>query len=124
MLNKFSHAFHIPGTLAANLNIRFTVPSDCCLVHVSAVASNDSDATITLGTSADTDGFLAACVIGDSATPVEKERADFDGALLTDAGKENPRLSDGDIFVIVLDYDGSAGTAADDVTIVLTFTEG
>ncbi len=72
----------MPGTLSANLNIRFTVPSDCTLVHVSAVASNDSDATITLGTSADTDGFLAACVIGDSATPVEKGIADFDGALL------------------------------------------
>ena len=124
MLNKFSHAFHIPGTLAANLNIRFTVPSPCSLVHVSAVASNDSDATMALGTSADTDGFLAACVIGDSNTPVEKERADFDGALLTDAGKENPRLDDGDIFVITIDYDGASGTAAQNVTLVLTFTEG
>ena len=124
MLNKFSQAFHIPGTLAANLNIRFTVPSPCSLVHVSAVASNDSDATMALGTSADTDGFLAACVIGDSNTPVEKERADFDGALLSDAGKQNPRLADGDIFVITIDYDGSSGTAAQNVTLVLTFTEG
>jgi hypothetical protein len=124
MLNKFTKAFHIPGTLTANINIRFTIPSPCSLVHVSAVASNDSDATMALGTSADTDGFLAACVIGDSNTPVEKQRADFDGALLTDAGKENPRLADGDIFVITIDYDGSSGTAADDLTLVLTFTEG
>ncbi len=122
--NKFAKAFHIPGTLAANINIRFTVPGPCSLVHVSAVASNDSDATISLGTSADADGFLVACVIGDSNVPVEKERADFDGALLSDAGKENPRLADGDIFVVTLDYDGATGTAAADMTLVLEFTEG
>jgi len=122
--NKFAKAFHIPGTLSANINIRFTVPGPCSLVHVSAVASNDSDATLALGTSADTDGFLAACVIGDSNTPVEKERGDFDGALLTDAGKENPRLADGTIFVATLDYDGASGTAGDDVTLVFEFTEG
>ena len=114
MLRKFTHPYHIPGTLSANLNIRFTIPSDCTLLHVSAVASNDSDATLALGTSADTDGFLAACVIGDSNTPVEKAIADFDGAL----------LSDGDIFVATLDYDGAAGTAAADVTPVFTFAEG
>lgn len=124
MLRKFSHAFHIPGTLAANVNIRFTVPSNCTLVHVSAVAANDSDATLALGTSADTDGFLAAAVIGDSNTPVEKAITDFDGALLSDAGSEPPRLSDGDIFVATLDYDGAAGTAAQDVTLVFTFAEG
>ena len=124
MLNKFTKSFHVPGTLTANLNIRFTLPGPCSLVHVSAVASNDSDATITLGTSADVDGFLAACVIGDSNTPVEKELADFDGALLTNAGSEYPRCADGTIFVVVLDYDGAAGTAADDFTLVLTFSEG
>ena len=122
--NKFAKAFHIPGTLAANINIRFAVPGPCSLVHVSAVASNDSDATLTLGTSADTDGYLTACTIGDSNVPVEKERGDFDGALLTDAGKETPRLADGTIFVATLDYDGAGGTAAQNVTLVLEFTEG
>ena len=124
MIRKFAHAFHIPGTLSADINIRFTVPSDCCLVHVSAVASNDSDATLALGTSADTDGWLAACVIGDSNTPVEKGIADFDGALLSDAGSEPPRAVDGTIVVATLDYDGDGGTAAQNVTIVLTFQEG
>ena len=57
-------------------------------------------------------------------TPVEKAIADFDGALLSDAGSEPPRLSDGDIFVATLDYDGAAGTAAQDVTLVFTFAEG
>ena len=123
-LNKFAKAFHIPGTLTANITIYFAVSAPCSLVHVSAVGSNANDATIMLGTSADTDGFLAAVAIGDSGTPVEKERADFDGALLTDAGKESPRLADGDIFVATLDFDGSAGTAAADVTLVFEFTEG
>ena len=126
MQRKFQQAYHIPGTLSADLNIRSTVPSNCTLVHVSAVASNDSDALITIGTSADADGFLASCVIGDSNTPVEKDLGDFDGALLTlgASDDEYPRLSDGDILVIALDYDGDGGTAADDVTIVLTFAEG
>jgi hypothetical protein len=124
MLNKFTMSFHVPGTLGANLNIRFTIPSPCTLLHSSAVASNDSAATLCLGTSADTDGFLVACVIGDSAVPVEKEIANFDGALLTRPGSEPPRLQDGDIFVAILDYDGASGTAAADFTLVLTFAEG
>ena len=124
MHRKFAHSIHVPGSLAADMAVYFTVPSDCTLVHVSAVASNDSDATLALGTSADTNGFLEACVIGDSGTPVEKEVADFDGALLSDAGSEHPRLQDGDIFAIVVDFDGAGGTAADDFTLVLTFQEG
>ena len=45
----FQQAYHIPGTLSANINIRFTAPFDCTLLHVSAVASNDSDATLIIG---------------------------------------------------------------------------
>jgi len=124
MIRKFVQAFHIPGTLTAGLDIRFIAPSNCTLRHVSAVASNDSDATLALGTSADENGFLEAAVIGDSQVPAEFELADFDGALLTEAGKDYPRISDGDVVVLTLDHDGAAGTAAADVTIVLTFAEG
>jgi hypothetical protein len=35
-----------------------------------------------------------------------------------------PSIDDGDVLVLTLDYDGSSGTAAADVTIVLTFSEG
>jgi len=122
MQRKFSHAFHIPGTLAADIDIRFTVPSDCTLVHVSAVAGNDSDATLAIGSSADTDGYLTATAIGDSNTPVEKETlSDFDGAL---ADSQYPHITDGTIVVLTLDHDGDSGTAAQNVTIVLTFVEG
>ena len=122
--NRLHQAYHIPGTLAANIAIQFTVEANMTLLHVSAVASNDSDATLEIGTSADQNGFLVAVVIGDSNVPVEFELADFDGALLGDPGNEYPRLVDGDIFTLDLDYDGSAGTAAANVTIVLTFSEG
>ncbi len=124
MIRKFVHTFHVPASLSADMDIKFTVPSDCSLVHVSAVASNDSDALITIGTSADADGWLASCVIGDSSVPVEKAVADFDGALLSDAGNEPPRAVDGTIVAIALDHDGAGGTAADDFTLVMTFVEG
>ena len=122
MQRKFSHAFHVPGTLSANLNIRFTAPSDCTLVHVSAVGSNANDGLLTLGSSADTDGYITSYSIGDSNTPVEKEAlTDFNGAL---AGSQYPDISNGDIVVAILDYDGAGGTATDDFTLVLTFVEG
>ena len=122
MNRVFQTAFHIPGTLAANLSIKWTAPFDCQLVHVSAVGSNANDATLAVGDSTDADGFITAYAIGDSGTPVEKEAlTDFDGAL---ADSQYPHISNGDIIALTLDYDGAAGTAADDVTIVLTFTEG
>jgi hypothetical protein len=124
MLNKFQNSFHIPGTLAANLTITLTVPSDCSLVHVSAVASNNSDATLKIGTSADDDGYLTATAIGDSGTPAEFDLDDFDGALLSNPGMEYPHLLDGTVLVLTLDYDGAAGTAAQNVTLVATFCEG
>ena len=60
MQRKFSHAFHTPGALAANVDIRFIVPSGCQLVHVSAVASNDSDCLITIGDGSDVDEHLTS----------------------------------------------------------------
>lgn len=122
--NAYPMTFHVPGTLAANVTLRFKMPFGATLLHVSAVAGNDSDATLQIGTSTDVDGILTATVIGDSGTPAEFERADFDGALLADPGWELPRLADGDIVQFLLDYDGSSGTAAQDVTIVATFLEG
>lgn len=117
MQRKFTHAFHVPGTVGADLVIMFTVPSDCQLVHCSAVASNNSDATLKLGTTSDGEAYLADGVIGDSNVPVEKTRADF-------IGGQFPRINDGDVFLATLDYDGGSGTAANDFTLVLTFVEG
>ena len=122
MNRVFQTAFHIPGTLSADVAIKWTAPFDCQLVHVSAVGSNANDATLEVGDSTDANGFITAFAIGDSGTPVEKEAiTDFDGAL---ADSQYPHIDDGDIIALALDHDGDSGTAAADVTIVLTFTEG
>jgi hypothetical protein len=122
MNRVFQTAFHVPGTLSADLSIRWYAPFACQLIHVQAVGSNANDATLAVGTSADADGYITAFAIGDSGTPVEKEAlADFDGAL---AGSQYPHVADGTIIALALDYDGASGTAAADITIVLTFTEG
>lgn len=117
MQRLFQTIFHFPGTLAANITPKWTSPINCTLIHVSAVASNNSDATLKIGTSADDDIFLVAAVIGDSGTPVEFERSSF-------VGTQFPRIADGDIIIVTLDFDGAAGTAAANVTIEMTFLEG
>ena len=116
MNRTFQQSYHIPGTLSANISIRFTAFTNMSLVHVSAVASNDSDATLKIGTSNDDDEFLAETTIGDSGTPSEFNWGDFID--------QYPRIEDGDIVVLMVDYDGDTGTAAADITLVLTFTEG
>ncbi len=110
--------FHIPGTLTANIVITFVLPFDCRVKHVGACASNDSDATLILGVSGDTSSILEAAVIGDSSVPVEKVQSDFASANPT--GK----LSKDEILVITVDFDGSTGTAANDLTVLLTLLEG
>jgi hypothetical protein len=110
-------SIHIPGTLAADVNWRWKVPYDCRIKHASAVANN-SDATLALGTSADSDAILAAAAIGDGRAPAEFAAADWAAA--------NPAavLNRGDVLVVTLDIDGNAGTAAQNATVVLTLLEG
>jgi len=117
MMRMFQQSYHIAGTLAANIDIRFKLPCDCSLVHVSAVASNDSDATLKIGTSTDDDAYLAASAIGDSNVPVERDRDDF-------VGGQFPHVTRGTSMAFALDFDGAAGTAAQNVTFVATFLEG
>ena len=102
------------GALSGNYTFYWTLPTGMTLWHVSAVASNDSDATLMLGDSGDTDQAMAAAVIGDSGTPVEFEFSDF----------TSPHFYDGDVFTATVDYDGASGTAAEDLQVVLTFLVG
>jgi len=125
MQRKFQTAFHVPGELSANLDIKWQAPSDCTLVHVSAVQSDADACGIEVGDSTDADGYISKFSCGVSGTPVEKEAlTDFDGAL---ADSQYPDIDDGDIIAIAVDYDyngGEGSGAASDVTIVLTFVEG
>lgn len=115
--SKFQQTFHVPGTLAANVDIRYTVPADCQLIHVSAVGSNANNGILDIGPSSDTDGYLDGVDIGDSQTPIEFGKSSF-------VNTEFPHIVKGTIVVITLDYDGAGGTATHDFTVVLTFTEG
>jgi hypothetical protein len=124
ILRKFTVEFHYAGSAAANVVFRWTVPSDCTLRHVSAVGSNANDATFTVGNSSAATAYLTAQSVGDSNVPAEKELADFDGTTITNPGKEYPHIADGTILAVAVDYDGATGTAVDDLTIVLTFSEG
>lgn len=125
MQRKSQVAFHVAGTLTADLAVRWTVPSNCTLVHVSAVASDANAAGLEVGSSADDNGYIQKYAIGVSGTPVEKQAlTDFDGDL---ALEQFPRIVDGTIIVLTLDFNyngGGAGAASDDVTIILTFLEG
>ena len=117
MFNTFMVPFYIPGTLAANHVIEFIAPFDMQLVHAQAHGSNANDATLMLGKSTDTDAYMAATAIGDSDAPAEFDRNDF-------INSQFPHILDGEIVVLTLDFDGSSGTAAANVVIILTFTQG
>lgn len=117
MQRTFQQTIHVSGTLGANVVHTCTVPFPMQLVEVSACASNDSDATIIIGTSSDTDAYLESAVIGDSGTPVVFTRTNF-------VGSQYPHIPDNTVVVVTVDYDGASGTAANDLSVVLTFTEG
>jgi hypothetical protein len=121
---RFTVTIHVPGALSADLNMRWTAPTNCTLLHVSAVASNDSAALLTIGDSADPDEYLTSCVIGDSNVPAEYDGDDFVDTSGNTHHLYYPRIVDGTVVCIALDYDGDQSTAAEDVTIVLTLAEG
>lgn len=112
------YSFHIPGTLTANITITWTAAANGRIKEISAVASNDSDATLIAGDSGDTDEYLASATIGDSGVPVVFTRANWATTNPTAAFVAN------DVIVLTLDFDGAAGTAAQNVTIVVTTIEG
>ena len=113
----FTHTYHVPGTLSANLAITFKVPCDCTLLHVSVVGSNTNNAQVKVGDSSDDARHLVFKDIGDGGAPAVFDRDDF-------VGGQYPRVATGDTLLITLDYDGASGTAAQNVTLVLTFAEG
>ena len=118
MLRKFTQTICIPGTLAAAVDYVATVPSACTIQHVSMVQSNAGDARVKIGLSTDDDVFLVYTDLGVSDVPVEL-------SVATDWRYDAlPHLAVGDILRIHVDHDGAAGTAAHDLTMVITFTEG
>lgn len=104
---------HVPGSLAANLVATVTADRNWKITHVSACASNDSDALIKIGNDANDDAYLESAVIGDSGVPVEFDRDDF-------VDEQFPTHEKGDVLIVNVDFDGDGGTAADDFSLVIT----
>ena len=117
MDKMFQVGFHVPGTLAANVTITWTTPCDLQLIHVSATGSGANDGKLTIGKIGSLAAYLASTAIGDSDAPVECDRDDF-------VDTQYPHIPKGTIMNIGLDFDGSAGTATPNFTVMLTFTEG
>lgn len=92
--------YFIPGTTAANHVMYCELPFQWTLLGVKACAINDSDATLALSGAA----TISAAVIGDGNPVYIQPTA--------------PAHIDADeLLVLTLDYDGSAGTAAQQVSI-------
>jgi hypothetical protein len=115
--NRLLFPVHVPGTLAANITFHFKAPFDLQLIGVQAVGSNANDATIKVGTTSDDDAYLLAASIGDSGAPVEFGKSNF-------VGTQYPHISDGTVILVTVDFDGSSGTAVQNLTVVLIFTDG
>lgn len=117
MMNHIVIPVHLHGTLAANASGRFSLPFGATLEAVQSVASNDSDATLLVGTTSTSNAYLTAHTIGDSEVPVTKSGSAF-------VGGQAPYIAAGTVLEWLLDFDGSAGTAAQNVTILFVFAEG
>lgn len=107
-----TYCFNVVGALAANYEWYTKLPFGLTITHVSAVGSNDGDATIKVGVSTDDDSVLTASVVGDSGAPAEYDDADFVSRA--------PHLAKGDILDVTIDYDGDSGTAVKDLQVVIT----
>jgi hypothetical protein len=99
ILFTFNHG----GTLNANKVMYCELPMPWTLLGVKASASNDSSATITVSGGA----TIAEAVIGDTADPAYLQPT-------------TPQPVDAnELVTVTLDYNGNAGTAAQDVSIIV-----
>jgi hypothetical protein len=113
---------HLGGTLSADQ--QGVIPgwsnSGRTLIEVAAVASNDSDATLTIGiggATMDADGIMTAKAIGDTGTPVFFTVADFNGILADALRSSAPRLAPGTDLTWNLNFNGPGTNEVQTVTI-------
>jgi len=111
VLNRFVQTICIPGALSADYVARFTAPTNCTLVHVSAYCTTQ-DATLRIGTADDDDAYLAATTIT-NADDTELDLDDFVDDVY-------PRIEEGDVVLVTVGH----GSNCVDFTCVLTFNEG
>ena len=115
--NAFTLSYYLPGTLAADVDIRFIPPINCKLIHVSCCGSNTNNAVMVIGTDSNNDAYLTAVDVGDGNVPSEFARDNF-------VNTQFPALPKGEVVSVFVDYNGAAGTAVANLSIVLTLLEG
>ena len=103
---------YFTGTLSGNVVRYYEFPVPAEFKWGKCLASNDSSATLTL--SGATALSVAAQAIGDSGDP----------ATLTPASTDVTRIAADELITVTLDYDGSSGTAAENVHMLLCFELG
>jgi len=103
------------GTLGANVTRYFEAPVPVTFEWAKCWASNDSSATLAFAGA--TKMAIAAQVIGDSGDP----RTIVPTAAEKAATAGEPANS---LITITLDYDGSSGTAAENVHLFVSFLLG
>lgn len=116
-MNVFTTSFYIPGTLSGDHTIEFKLPFDAQLIAVSLANSAATDGTVALGYTGSTSAYMAAKDIGDSDVAAVYNWDDF-------VGSQYPHIDAATNIIITVDYNGSAGTAAANLVIILTFTVG
>lgn len=103
------------GTLSANVTRYVEFPFPVTFEAAKCVASNDSSATLAISGAGTMS--IAAQVIGDSGdprtiVPTEAEKASTAGEAANG------------LITITLDYDGTSGTAAENVHLLIWFLTG
>ena len=117
-MREIQQTYHIPGTLTADLLIGFAAAEGMTLKHVSTYNNGECDATFTLGNDSSPTAHMATqFVMGSTGVPLEYGRKDF-------VNGDYPHIEKGEFFKIAIDYDGTMGVAAKDLTMVLTFAVG
>ncbi len=115
---RITVSFHTAGALAANHSYIFKLPFDAQLIGISVAASNASSAIIDVGYTGALEAYVKDMDAGDSSVAaILDEPGDF-------VGDNFPHIVALTNIIVTVDYDGAGGTAAQDLTTVLTFTEG
>jgi hypothetical protein len=100
------------GTLGGDVTRYIEFPFPVAFYKGKAWATNDSSATLAL--SGATSFSIAAQAVGDSADP----------ATITPASTDVVQAAANELITVTLDYDGSSGTAGENVGVILWFLSG
>lgn len=117
-IRHLTYTYHTAGTLAADHSFIFTLPFDCTLVQVSAVGTNVNNGILDVGSVATPEAYVKDLDVGDSSVPATRSLpAHF-------VGSNFPHIVKNTVIKATLDFDGAAGTAVQNFTLVLIFSVG